>query len=99
MTEEIFKKRKYELVLYNCEDGDCLIIHEKTRDSRLGSLSLDHKSVGEAIIDELNDLSTKLYHEEMRTIPFVFNTHISDDDFKRIEDMLIKHLKKGDMND
>ena len=92
MTE----KRFYELVLYDCQDGDCLVIHEKTRDSKLGALSLDHKSIGEAIVDELNDLATKLYEEQLRTRPLVLDTHISDDDFKRIEEMLIKHFGKDD---
>ena len=82
------KKREYELVLYDCQDGDCLMIHEKTTDSKLGALSLDHKSIGEDIVDELNYLATKLHEEELRTIPIVLDTHISDEDFKKIESML-----------
>jgi len=93
----LIEKREYELVLYDCQDGDCWVIHEKTRDSKLGALSLDHKSIGEGIVDELNDLATKLYNEQIRTTPIVLDTHISDDDFKRIEEMLIKHFGKGDM--
>ena len=94
MTE----KRLYELVLYDCQDGSCLMIHEKTRDSKLGALSLDHRSIGEAIVDELNDLSEKWYNEQLRTTPITLNTHISDDDFKKIEEMLIKHFgKDGDV--
>ena len=96
MTEKQFKKREYELVLYPCQDGDCLMIHEKSRDSKLGALSLDHRSIGKAIIDELNELSTKLYIEQLRTRPLVLDTHISDDDFKKLEKMLIKHFGKGD---
>ena len=94
---ELIEKREYELVLYPCQDGECLMIHEKSRDSKLGALSLDHRSIGEAIIEELNDLSTKLYNEQIRTTPIVLNTHISDDDFKRIEEMLINHFGKGDV--
>ena len=89
---ELIEKREYELVLYDCEDGDCLMIHEKTRDSKLGALSLDHRSIGEAIIDELNDLSTQLYNEQIRTTPITLTTHISDEDFHRIEDMLNKYF-------
>ena len=91
------EKREYELVLYNCQDGECLMIHEKSRDSKLGALSLDHRSIGEAIIDELNELATELYNEQIRTTPIVLDTHISDNDFKRIEAMLINHFGKGDV--
>ena len=93
----MIEKRFYELVLYDCQDGDCLMIHEKTKDSKLGALSLDHKSIGEAIVDELNDLATKLYEEQLRTRPLVLDTHISDDDFKRIEEMLINHFGESDV--
>ena len=92
----MIEKREYELVLYDCRDGECLMIHEKTRDSKLGALSLDHKSTGEAIIDELNDLATKWYNELIKTRPIVLNTHISDEDFKKIENISIKHFGKGD---
>lgn len=92
---ELIEKREYELVLYDCQDDNCLMIHEKSRDRKLGALSLDHRSIGEAIIDELNDLSTELYNEQIRTTPIVLDTHISDDDFKRIEEMLINHFGKG----
>lgn len=81
MTE----KRLYELVPYDCQDGSCLMIHEKTRDSKLGALSLDHRSIGEAIVDELNDLSEKWYNEQIRTTPITLTTHISDEDFERLE--------------
>ena len=77
-------KRVYELVPFECMDGSCLMIHERTHDSKLGALSLDHKSVGEAIIDELNELSTKLYNEQCRT-------HISDKDFEKIENLFEKY--------
>ena len=50
-------KRVYELVEYECLDGDCLMINEKTHDSKLGALSPDHRSIGEAIVVELNLLS------------------------------------------
>ena len=89
---DLIEKREYELVLYDCQEGECLMIHEKTRDSKLGALSLDHRSIGEAIIDELNDLSAKLYEEQLRTRPLVLDTHISDDDFKKLEAMLINHF-------
>ena len=87
MTE----KRLYELVPYDCQDGSCLVIHEKTKDSKLGALSLDHRSIGEAIVDELNDLSEKLYNEQIRTTPIVLNTHISDEDFERLEKLFKKY--------
>ena len=89
MTE----KRLYELVLYDCQDGSCLVIHEKTRDSKLGALSLDHKSIGEAIVDELNDLSEKWYNEQIRTTPITLTTHISDEDFERLEKMFKKYYE------
>lgn len=83
----MIEKRLYELVLYDCQEGSCLVIHEKTRDSKLGALSLDHKSIGEAIVDELNDLSEKWYNEQLRTIPITLTTHISDEDFERLEEL------------
>jgi len=94
---DLIEKREYELVLYDCQDGECLVIHEKTRDSKLGALSLDHRSIGEAIVDELNELSTQLYNERIKTTPIVLDTHISDNDFKRIESMLLNHFGKGDV--
>ena len=89
MTE----KRLYELVPYDCQDGSCLVIHEKTRDSKLGALSLDHRSIGEAIVDELNDLSEKWYNEQIRTTPITLNTHISDEDFERLEKLFKKYYE------
>ena len=89
MTE----KRLYELVPYDCQEGSCLVIHEKTRDSKLGALSLDHRSIGEAIVDELNDLSEKLYNEQIRTTPIMLNTHISDEDFERLEKLFKKYYE------
>lgn len=44
------------LVPYDCQDGECLMIWNTSKDSKLGALSLDHQSIGEAIIDELNRL-------------------------------------------
>ena len=89
MTE----KRLYELVPYDCQDGSCLVIHEKTRDSKLGALSLDHRSIGEAIVDELNDLSEKWYNEQIMTTPITLNTHISDEDFERLEKLFKKYYE------
>ena len=71
--------REYELVNYDCQDGECLMIHEKTTDSKLGALSLDHRSIGEEIINELNKLSQKLYDEQCRTKPIVLTTYTSDE--------------------
>ena len=50
-------KRVYKLIPYECIDGDCLVIHEKRDDVKLGALSFDHSSVGDAIVGELNELS------------------------------------------
>lgn len=86
-------KRLYELVFYDCQDGSCLVIHEKTRDSKIGALSLDHKSVGEAIVDELNDLSEKWYNEQIRITPITLTTHISDEDFERLEKLFKKYYE------
>lgn len=90
MTE--LRPLKYELVLYDCEEGPCLMLHEITHDYKIGALSLDHRSIGEGIVDELNELARKLYKEEMRTQPLLLDTHISDEDFKKIEKMLIEHF-------
>ena len=50
MTDEIWK-----LVDYDCQDGKCLMIWNIDKDSKLGALSLDHRSIGGAIVEELND--------------------------------------------
>lgn len=102
MTESEPRPLKYELVLYDCQDGPCLMIHEITYDSKLGALSLDHRSIGEAIVDELNKLAKKLFHLEITPATIVLNTCISDEDFKRIEDMLIEHFgekNRSEFND
>lgn len=85
-------KREYELVEYPCQDGPCLVLREKTTDTKIGYLSLDHKNIGEAIVDELNKLAEKLYNEQCRTTPISLNTRISDEDFDRFEELLLKHL-------
>ena len=63
------------------------MINEKTTDSKLGALSLDHRSIGEEIINELNKLSQKLYDEQCRTRPTVLTTHISDEDWERLKEL------------
>lgn len=85
-------KREYELAEYPCQDGPCLVLREKTTDTKIGFLSLDHKNIGAAIVYELNHLAEKLYHEQLRTRPISLNTRISDDDFDRFEELLLKHL-------
>lgn len=92
-------KREYELVPYDCEDGECLMIHEKTTDSKLGALSLDYRSIGEAIVDELNMLSEKLYEEQCRTEPIVLTTHISDEDWERFKELYRVYCDNGDCDD
>ena len=51
MTDE-----PYKLIEYECQDGKCLMIWNIETDSKIGALSLDHRSVGEKIINELNKL-------------------------------------------
>ena len=94
MTE----KRLYELVPYDYRFCNFLRLHEKTTDHTIGVLGLDHRSVGEAIVDELNDLSEKLYNEQMRTQPIILDTHISDEDWERFKKMF-EDIKRGDIND
>ena len=88
---EDIRKREYELVPYECNDGPCLVIHEKTRDSKLGALSLDHRSIGEEIVLELNILSERLYEEQIRTTPIVLNTRISDEEWIRFKELFEKY--------
>lgn len=45
----------WEIVEYKCQDGKCLMIHNIPNDSKLGALSLDHRDIGEAIVEELNE--------------------------------------------
>lgn len=54
-------KLEYELVECNCQEGPCLMLREDTTDTKIGALSFDHKSIGEAIVDELNKLAKELY--------------------------------------
>lgn len=51
MNEEMWK-----LVPYDCQDGDCLMLWNIGTDSKLGALSLDHRDIGEGIVEELNKL-------------------------------------------
>ena len=90
-------KREYELVEYDCQNGECLMIHEKTTDSKLGALSLNHRSIGEAVVDELNELSQKLYDEQCRTQPIVLTTHISDEDWKEFRRLFEVYCDNGDV--
>jgi hypothetical protein len=92
-------KREYELVNYDCQDGECLMIHEKTTDSKLGALSLNHRSIGEAIVDELNMLSEKLYEEQCRTQPIVLTTNISDEDWGRFKELFRVYCDNGGVDD
>lgn len=92
----MIKKRPYELVPYHSLDEDGFII--RIGDNKLGTLSLDHKNIGLVIVNELNDLFEELYNEKGRTTPIMLTTHISDEDFERIEEIFIKHFGKcGDM--
>ena len=51
MSEKI-----WELVDYDCQDGKCLMLWNMDEDNKLGALSLDHRDIGEAIVDEFNKL-------------------------------------------
>ena len=50
---------EWKLVPYNCQDGECLMIWHTGRDHKLGALSPSHRSIGEAIVEELNRLENK----------------------------------------
>ena len=54
------KYRDYEIVNWECDEGDCLLIHERITDSKLGWLSVDHLSIAQGIVKELNTLSDKI---------------------------------------
>ena len=94
----------WELALYSCEDGDCLMIHNVLKDSKLGALSLDHKSVGEAIVDELNSLENKVDGLTSKIKRSMYCNHMLHRDFDRLweickdtgwtEEELIRELEK-----
>ena len=48
-------EKYWEIVEYECQDGKCLMIHNVPNDSKLGALSLDHRNIGEAIVEKLNE--------------------------------------------
>ena len=48
-------EKYWEIVEYECQDGKCLMIHNIPNDSKLGALSLDHRNIGEAIVEKLNE--------------------------------------------
>ena len=52
----------------------------------------ERKEDAQKICDMLNELSEMLYAEQLRTIPLVLDTHISDEDFGKIERMITKHF-------
>ena len=51
-----------------------------------------YENDAQKICDMLNELSEMLYAEQLRTIPLVLDTHISDEDFGKIERMITKHF-------
>ena len=51
----MMNEQYWEIVEYECQDGKCLMIHNIPNDSKLGALSLDHKNIGEAIVEKLNE--------------------------------------------
>ena len=54
-------KTAWELTTYTCEDGkQCLVIRNTISDSKLGALSLDHRSIGEEIVLTLNLLEKQV---------------------------------------
>jgi len=48
----------WKLVDYDCQDGECLMLWNIDEDSKLGALSLDHRDIGEAIVEEFNKLES-----------------------------------------
>ena len=65
----MMSEQYWEIVEYECQDGKCLMIHNIPNDSKLGALSLDHRDIGEAIIEKLNEqqsLITALEKEHKR---------------------------------
>ena len=88
MTEKV-----WELIEYDCgHEGPCLVIRRIPNDHKLGALAMDHRDIGEAIVLELNILEWKLQEEQCRTTPILLETRISDDDFRRIEEMMVRHF-------
>lgn len=43
------------------------------------------------LLKEKRELKQKLINEQLRTIPITLTTHISDEDFKKFEELLKKH--------
>ena len=54
----------WEIVEYECQDGKCLMIHNIPNDSKLGALSLDHRDIGEAIVEKLNEQQATIKKQE-----------------------------------
>ena len=54
-------KKVWELAEYTCQDGKpCLVIRDTISDSKMGALSLDHRSIGEEIVATLNVLEIQV---------------------------------------
>ena len=81
---------EWKLVNYDCQDGDCLMIWHSGKDSKLGALSLNHRSIGEAIIKELNRLENK--NTDINS--YVETVEESNTSLKRIRDELQKENKE-----
>ena len=81
MVEEIWR-----LVPYNCQDGECLMIWNIEADSKLGALSLDHKSIGEGIVEELNKLEN--YNKDIKI--YVERVEDVNDQLRYIRDVLVE---------
>ena len=69
---------RYELVEYSCIDGSCLMLHDKIKDSKIGALSLSHKSVGEAIVEEMNKLYNESANKKIKEFTRELSSRIND---------------------
>lgn len=78
----------WELVDYDCQDGECLMIWNRYKDSKLGALSPDHRNIGEGIVEELNRLES--INRDIKD--YVEATEQANSELKRIRDRLEEEI-------
>ena len=74
----------WELAPYDCRDGQCYMIHRIPNDHKLGAIAPDHKDIGEAIVEELNELES--YNQDIKI--YVENVEEANTSLKNIRDRL-----------
>ncbi len=99
MTEKRFKFRRFDVDIANMNEIALYEIDNNPSndldDSNLFYVYSTTDANVQQIVDKLNELSEKLYEEQCQTSPIVLTTHISDEDWKKIERLFKIYCDNG----